>query len=88
MAYQNYGMAAQPTQQSIPQPQQTGSLIQPYAGQNVQPLFPQPQGNVYNINSTLKEQMTLTSTPFLYEVLYEKLKQLLPPQLFTKLELN
>ena len=54
MAYQNYGMAAQPTQQSIPQPQQTGSLIQPYAGQNVQPLFPQPQGNVYNINSTLE----------------------------------
>lgn len=22
--------------------------------QNVQPLFPQPQGNVYNINSTLE----------------------------------
>lgn len=54
MAYQNYGIATQPTQQSIPQPQQTGSLIQPYAGQNVQPLFPQPQGNVYNINSTLE----------------------------------
>ena len=54
MAYQSYGMAAQPTQQPIPQPQQTGSLMQPYAGQNVQPLFPQPQGNVYNINSTLE----------------------------------
>lgn len=54
MAYQNYGIAAQPTQQTIPQPQQTGSLVQPYAGQNVQPLFPQPQGNVYNINSTLE----------------------------------
>lgn len=24
------------------------------ASQNVQPLFPQPQGNVYNINSTLE----------------------------------
>lgn len=24
------------------------------ANQNVQPLFPQPQGNVYNINSTLE----------------------------------
>jgi hypothetical protein len=22
--------------------------------QNIQPLFPQPQGNVYNINSTLE----------------------------------
>ena len=54
MAYQNYGMATQPTPQSIPQPQQAGNLIQPYAGQNVQPLFPQPQGNVYNINSTLE----------------------------------
>lgn len=54
MAYQNYGMAAQPTPQSISQPQQAGNLIQPYAGQNVQPLFPQPQGNVYNINSTLE----------------------------------
>lgn len=54
MAYQSYGIATQPTQQSIPQPQQGNSLIQPYSGQNVQPLFPQPQGNVYNINSTLE----------------------------------
>lgn len=27
---------------------------QPMMNQNVQPLFPQPQGNVYNINSTLE----------------------------------
>lgn len=26
----------------------------PLPNQNVQPLFPQPQGNVYNINSTLE----------------------------------
>lgn len=26
----------------------------PFQQQNVQPLFPQPQGNVYNINSTLE----------------------------------
>ena len=26
----------------------------PFQTQNVQPLFPQPQGNVYNINSTLE----------------------------------
>ena len=39
------------------QPQQNSSFIpqnsQPMA-QSVQPLFPQPQGNVYNINSTLE----------------------------------
>lgn len=28
--------------------------ITPVPQQNVQPLFPQPQGNVYNINSTLE----------------------------------
>ena len=28
--------------------------VQGAAQQNVQPLFPQPQGNVYNINSTLE----------------------------------
>ena len=48
MAYNSYS----------PQPQNYGtnqpvppSLIQQ---NNVQPLFPQPQGNVYNINSTLE----------------------------------
>lgn len=34
---------------------QTGPQNQmPIPNQNVQPLFPQPQGNVYNINSTLE----------------------------------
>lgn len=28
--------------------------VSPFQTQNVQPLFPQPQGNVYNINSTLE----------------------------------
>lgn len=28
--------------------------VQQFQNQNVQPLFPQPQGNVYNINSTLE----------------------------------
>ena len=28
--------------------------VMPFQTQNVQPLFPQPQGNVYNINSTLE----------------------------------
>lgn len=47
MAYQSYGMAAQPqpTNQTIPSQ---------FPQQNVQPLFPQPQGNVYSINSTLE----------------------------------
>ena len=51
MAYTNYGMTAQqPVQQTVQQ-----SLTQtPFTQQNVQPLFPQPQGNVYNINSTLE----------------------------------
>ncbi len=33
-----------------------GNMSQPqnFQQQNVQPLFPQPQGNVYNINSTLE----------------------------------
>lgn len=31
-----------------------GTQPQPIQQQNVQPLFPQPQGNVYNINSTLE----------------------------------
>lgn len=34
------------------QMQQSVPPVQP--NQNVQPLFPQPQGNVYNINSTLE----------------------------------
>ena len=33
-------------------PQQMATM--PFQTQNVQPLFPQPQGNVYNINSTLE----------------------------------
>lgn len=36
------------------QMQQTVPPAQPMTNQNVQPLFPQPQGNVYNINSTLE----------------------------------
>lgn len=39
------GYSMQPQQQPQPQMMQN---------QNVQPLFPQPQGNVYNINSTLE----------------------------------
>ena len=30
----------------------SNNIVQPQ--QNIQPLFPQPQGNVYNINSTLE----------------------------------
>lgn len=37
----SYPQGLQPSQVNIP-------------NQNVQPLFPQPQGNVYNINSTLE----------------------------------
>lgn len=43
MTYNNYTSA-----QNFPP--QSGQVI----NQNVQPLFPQPQGNVYNINSTLE----------------------------------
>lgn len=55
MAYTGYGMAAQGPAQSPVQPQ-TGASSQNLFGQqqNIQPLFPQPQGNVYNINSTLE----------------------------------
>lgn len=42
MAYNNYGQAF------------NGNIAQNFQQQNVQPLFPQPQGNVYNINSTLE----------------------------------
>ena len=59
MAYTSYGMATQgPTQGPVQTPvqPQTGAMPQSPFGQqqNIQPLFPQPQGNVYNINSTLE----------------------------------
>ncbi len=54
MAYTNYSMAQQPqTQIPVSQPGTTQNGIS-FGQQNVQPLFPQPQGNVYNINSTLE----------------------------------
>lgn len=47
-----YGFNQQPQNLTVPQSlQQNSQLI---GNQNVQPLFPQPQGNVYNINSTLE----------------------------------
>lgn len=49
MAY-NYGQQSSIT---IPQLQQQQNQ-QMGVPQNIQPLFPQPQGNVYNINSTLE----------------------------------
>ena len=41
---------------NMPQPStQQGPVFNPQIlNQNVQPLFPQPTGNVYNINSTLE----------------------------------
>lgn len=48
MAY-NYNFNPQAVPSPQPQPQQI-----PVQPQNIQPLFPQPQGNVYNINSTLE----------------------------------
>lgn len=45
MSYNNYNF----NPQAMVAPQQI-----PAAQQNIQPLFPQPQGNVYNINSTLE----------------------------------
>lgn len=59
MAYTGYGMATQnPTQGPVQTPVQPQSGVIPQSPfgqqQNVQPLFPQPQGNVYNINSTLE----------------------------------
>lgn len=47
MAYNNYNYNSQ-----IPVQVQNGQYPMPQ--QNIQPLFPQPQGNVYNINSTLE----------------------------------
>lgn len=49
MAYNNFQPQNNYQSQNTYSPQQ-GQLI----GQTVQPLFPQPQGNVYNINSTLE----------------------------------
>lgn len=53
MAYnfnQNQFAQNQPTATS----QQYNPQLQTSFQQNIQPLFPQPQGNVYNINSTLE----------------------------------
>ena len=51
MAYNNYNF----NPQAIPNPQQQQIPQQMLINQqNIQPLFPQPQGNVYNINSTLE----------------------------------
>lgn len=55
MAY-NFGQSQNqqmPYQNAAAQPQQQMATM-PFQAQNVQPLFPQPQGNVYNINSTLE----------------------------------
>ena len=55
MAYTSYGMAAQGPVQTPVQPQPGVTSQNPFGQQqNVQPLFPQPQGNVYSINSTLE----------------------------------
>lgn len=54
MAYYNMNQTPPQPQQpqgAIPQVNQQGMQMM---GQNVQPLFPQPTGNVYNINSTLE----------------------------------
>lgn len=50
MAY-GYNQSAQ---QGPAYPQGNASNQIPMPNQNIQPLFPQPQGNVYNINSTLE----------------------------------
>lgn len=51
----NYGYG---TQTNIPQVSTNNNNQQQFfpnqPQQNIQPLFPQPQGNVYNINSTLE----------------------------------
>ena len=50
-----YGYPQQPSITNIPQIPTSQSNSQQIMGQqNIQPLFPQPQGNVYNINSTLE----------------------------------
>ena len=55
MAY-NFGQNSNPqNNQTMPPYQQNQQMaVMPFQTQNVQPLFPQPQGNVYNINSTLE----------------------------------
>lgn len=55
MAY-NFGQNPSPqNNQTMPPYQQNQQMaVMPFQTQNVQPLFPQPQGNVYNINSTLE----------------------------------
>lgn len=55
MAY-NFGQNPSPqNNQTMPPYQQNQQMAaMPFQTQNVQPLFPQPQGNVYNINSTLE----------------------------------
>lgn len=55
MAY-NFGQNSSPqNNQTMPPYQQNQQMaVMPFQTQNVQPLFPQPQGNVYNINSTLE----------------------------------
>lgn len=45
------GFNYNPNQMTMPQNQAAAPQMM---GQSVQPLFPQPQGNVYNINSTLE----------------------------------
>lgn len=51
--YTNPAFPQAPTQQNTPQ-NFTAPVPQAGFSQNIQPLFPQPQGNVYNINSTLE----------------------------------
>ena len=53
MAYNNYNFNPQAIPNAQPQPQQIPQQML-MNQQNIQPLFPQPQGNVYNINSTLE----------------------------------
>lgn len=50
-----YGYNPQSQNLTAPAQQNPQLMMQPQQPQqNVQPLFPQPQGNVYNINSTLE----------------------------------
>lgn len=46
-----YGYSQQPNLNNVPQLSQGQQMM---GQQNIQPLFPQPTGNVYNINSTLE----------------------------------
>lgn len=49
------GFNYNPNPMQMPQNQQAAApQIPQMMGQSVQPLFPQPQGNVYSINSTLE----------------------------------